>query len=247
MWRLDLHWRKIGRAAQGAGMAGEPESLDIDESLELRRHRHWFDRLIMLSDGVFAIAITLLAFNLHGPKAWTTVADIWASLSPQLDAYALSFVVISVYWLAHRRFFAMIVTVDAPVTVLNLVMLALVALVPAATEFVHGAGPLQPAMMIYSALVVAIGASIGVTWGYAALVADLVSPEVTRPVRWFLLALMLVTPPLFLLLVAGLRNPPSGLVPLTLVLLFVIGWRLRMWVLRRPPMLSAGAKAPPAS
>ena len=160
----------------------------------------------MLSDGVFAIAITLLAFNLHGPANWKTVGDIWRSLGPQLDAYSLSFVVISVYWLAHRRFFAMIVTVDAPVTVLNLVMLALVALVPAATEFVHGAGPLQPAMLIYSALVVAIGASVALIWGYAALVADLVDRTVSTPARWFLLVLMLTTPPLFLALVSVLHK-----------------------------------------
>ena len=39
----------------------EPESLDTDEPLQKRIERHWFDRLIMLSDGVFAIAMTLLA------------------------------------------------------------------------------------------------------------------------------------------------------------------------------------------
>jgi uncharacterized membrane protein len=216
-------------------MAGEPESLDTDESLERRRHRHWFDRLIMLSDGVFAIAITLLAFDLHAPKTWGGVVELWSSLSPQLDAYALSFVVISVYWLAHRRFFAMIVTVDAPVTVLNLLTLALIALVPATTAFVHGTGPLQPAMLIYSGLVVAIGLSVAATWGYAALIANLVAPEVAPAARWFLLTLMVVTPPLFLLLVAGLRNPPSGAIPLLLTLLFLVGWRLRMWVLRRLP------------
>ena len=221
-------------------MVGEPESLDTDESLERRRHRHWFDRLIMLSDGVFAIAITLLAFDLHGPAHWRDLADIWAALSPQLDAYALSFVVIAVYWLAHRRFFAMIVTVDAPLTVLNLVTLALVALVPAATAQVHGGGPQQAAMLVYSALVVAIGLSVAAVWGYAALVANLVPKEVTRPARWFLLALMVVTPPLFLVLVGSLHNPPSGLVPLALVALFLIGWPMRMWVLgrldeRRPP------------
>lgn len=220
-------------------MAGEPESLDTDESLERRRHRHWFDRLIMLSDGVFAIAITLLAFDLHAPKTWGSVGDLWSALSPQLDAYALSFVVISVYWLAHRRFFAMIVTVDAPVTVLNLVTLALIALVPATTAFVHGTGPLQPAMLIYSGLVVAIGLSVAATWGYAALIANLVAPEVSPAVRWFLLALIVVTPPLFLLLLAGLRNPPSGAIPLLLALLFLIGWRMRMWVLRRLPGGSA--------
>ena len=216
-------------------MAGEPESLDTDESLERRRHRHWFDRLIMLSDGVFAIAITLLAFDLHAPKTWGSAAELWTTLSPQLDAYALSFVVISVYWLAHRRFFAMIVTVDAPVTVLNLVTLALIALVPATTAFVHGTGPLQPAMIVYSGLVVAIGLSVAATWGYAALIANLVAPEVTPSVRWFLLLLMVVTPPLFLLLVAGVRNPTAGVIPLLLTVLFLVGWRMRMWVLRRLP------------
>ena len=216
-------------------MAGEPESLDTDESLERRRHRHWFDRLIMLSDGVFAIAITLLAFDLHGPKTWTSVRDLWITLSPQLDAYALSFVVISVYWLAHRRFFAMIVTVDAPLTVFNLVTLALIALVPATTAFVHGTGPLQPAMIVYSGLVVAIGLSVAATWGYAALIANLVAPEVSRAVRWFLLALIVVTPPLFLLLVAGVPGPAAGVIPLLLTLLFLVGWRMRMWVLRRLP------------
>ena len=233
-------------------MVGEPESLDTDESLERRRHRHWFDRLIMLSDGVFAIAITLLAFDLHGPTRWRGLADIWAALGPQLDAYALSFVVIAVYWLAHRRFFAMIVTVDAPVTVLNLVTLGLVALVPAATTQTHGGGPQEAAMLVYSGLVVAIGLSVAAVWGYAALVADLVTPEVSRRVRWFLLALMVLTPPLFLLLVGGLHNPPGGLIPLALVALFLIGWRMRMWTLARlggtpSAEASAAARPPPAS
>jgi uncharacterized membrane protein len=233
-------------------MVGEPESLDIDESLERRRHRHWFDRLIMLSDGVFAIAITLLAFDLHGPTHWRGLADIWAGLGPQLDAYALSFVVIAVYWLAHRRFFAMIVTVDAAVTVLNLVTLALVALVPAATTQVHGGGPQQASMLVYSGLVVAIGLSVAAVWGYAALVANLVTSEVGPRVRWFLLALMVVTPPLFLVLVGSLHNPPNGLVPLTLVALFLIGWRMRIWALARlpggvPAVEARGARTPRSS
>lgn len=230
-------------------MVGEPESLDTDESLERRRDRHWFDRLIMLSDGVFAIAITLLAFDLHGPTRWRNVADIWGALSPQLDAYALSFVVVAVYWLAHRRFFAMIVLVDAPATVLNLVTLALVALVPAATGLNHGAGPTQASMLVYSGLVAAIGLSVAAVWGYAALVANLVTPEVPRRTRWFLLALMVATPPLFLLLLGFLHNPPNGVIPLGLVALFLIGWRMRMWVLarlhpRRSPTEAGNASTP---
>ena len=83
---------------------GQLESLDSDEGLAKRRHRHWYDRLMMLADGVFAIAITILAAEitpLMTPGA--SLAALWASLAPQLDAYALSVVVISVYWLAHRQ------------------------------------------------------------------------------------------------------------------------------------------------
>jgi uncharacterized membrane protein len=215
-------------------MAGEPESLDSDESLERRRHRHWFDRLIMLSDGVFAIAITLLAFNIKLPdNPDAPLADLWAALVPQIDAYALSFVVISVYWLAHRRFLAMITTADAPVTILNLVTLGLVGLLPAATQLTHLRGPRGPHMLIYSALVIAIGVSLAALWGYAALIADLVSPEVPRRQRWFHFGLMLITPPLFLGLTSLLGEVGPGLVPLSLMALFLIGWRMRLWSLKR--------------
>ena len=215
-------------------MTGEPESLDTDEGLERRRHRHWLDRLTMLSDGVFAIAITLLAFDVHGPAGWDgRSASLWAALAPQLDAYALSFVVIAVYWLAHRRMMAMILTVDPPVTVLNLVMLGLVALLPAATRLTHALGPRSATMLAYGGLVVAIGAALAALWAYAALIADLVSPQVSRPLRWFLMLLMLFTPPFFLLLVMLLPTPGPGVVPSCLVILFVIGWRTRMWVARR--------------
>ena len=215
-------------------MAGEPESLDTNESLERRRHRHWFDRLIMLSDGVFAIAMTLLALSIHWPEnADATLPDLWAALVPQLDAYILSFVVISVYWLAHRRFLAMITTVDAPVTVINLATLGLVGLLPAATQLTHLRGPSGPHMAIYGGLVVAIGVSLAALWGYAALIADLVTPEVPQRQRWFYFALILFTPPFFLTLTSLLGDVGPGPVPFALIGLFLIGWRTRLWVLRR--------------
>ncbi len=212
-----------------------------EQTLETLRDKHWLDRVVMLSDGVFAIAITLLAFGLHGPAHWTTSADIWSALAPQLDAYALSFLVISVYWLAHRRFMALMVHVDAPATVLNLIFLALITLLPAATQLVHGGdGPPQATVAVYSSLVVAIGVALACLWGYAGLLAHLVQQDVIPRVRWFLLALILVTPPLFLWLVSGIRNPPYGLVPLLLALLFLAGWPLRLFVLHH---LQAGRHA----
>lgn len=217
-------------------MAGQLESLDTDEGLARRRHRHWYDRLMMLSDGVFAIAITLLAANITVPSALIAQpVALWSVLASQLDAYALSFVVISVYWLAHRRFMAMILTVDAPVTILTLAMLGLVALLPAFTRLTHIQGGSPASMLIYGALVVAIGFSLALLWGYAALLAKLVSDEVSTPLRWFLFGLVLLTPPIFLLLTTVMtgRWAAPGAVPLILTGLFVIGWRMRMWVVRR--------------
>jgi hypothetical protein len=90
------------------------------------------------------------------------------------------------------------------------------------------------ARITYAGLVVAIGASTAVMWGYASLAAKVVHSEVGGRARWFLLALIVATPPLVLTLnfvIPG--TPPPGVVPAVLVVLFVIGWRLRLWTLKR--------------
>jgi uncharacterized membrane protein len=199
-------------------MAADTGSLDSDEGLKRRRHRHWFDRLMMLADGVFAIAITFLAADITTQSGWDgRWASLWPHLSTQLDAYATSFVVIAIYWLAHRRFMALILTVDAPVTILTLLMLGLVVLLPPATRLVSAYGDHAVAREVYGALVIAIGAVVAMLWAYAALIRNEVSPEVSGAVRWFLLLLMLATPTFFQVLVMAVRNPPRGLVPLMLV------------------------------
>ena len=228
--RIERHVRAWDR---GELMAGD-DLLDADEGLEARRRRHWYDRLMMLADGVFAVAITFLVADVAGPASWDGGwTTLWAHLAPQLDAYAMSFLVISIYWLAHRRFMAMIVAVDAPVTVLTLVALGLVVLVPPATRLISAHAGFPVARLVYAAVVVAIGAAMALIWGYSALVANLVSSEVGRPVRWFLLLLMLFTPTFFLLLTFAIPNAKPGEIPLFLLALFLIGWRLRVWSVRR--------------
>ncbi len=215
-------------------LAGDLDTLDADETLERRRRRHWYDRLMMLSDGVFAIAITIMAAEIRLPADlagdWS---GLWSQLAWQLDAYAVSALVIGIFWLAHRRFMAMILAADAPLTVINLVVLALVALVPAATRLISIAGSHPAAKAIYGGLVVAIGLCMAALWGYASFVARLVSAEVSRRLRWFFLILILVTPPWFLLLTVFIPDPRRGVIPLVLASLFVVGWRARLWTARR--------------
>lgn len=226
-----------GPPAPGVGVS----QASPDESLDAHQQKHWYERLMMLCDGVFAIAITLQAADLRVPRDW---GGDWAGLhlADQLNAYAMSFLVISIYWLAHRRFMATIRTVDAPITVLTLIMLGLVALLPAATRLISGYSDYGPSRLLYGGLVVAIGFSVGLLWGYAALVAGVVSSEVSLRQRCFLLLLIVFTPPFFLLVTFAIPRSAAGAVPLALAAMFLIGWRMRLWMLRRladPPILAA--------
>ena len=216
-------------------MTGEPESLDTTEPLAARQARHNFDRLIMLSDGVFAIAITLLALDVRVPAGVEGhFATLWAALRPLLSAYSLSFLVISAYWLLHRRFLGVILRVDAIAAMLNLLILGLVSLLPAGTRLASSGQGLGPGLELYAGLVIAIGASVAFFWAYAALISNLVSPEVGPRMRWIGFLGVLISAPLFLLVTIGTRVPP-GVVPAVLLVLFVVGWTILQRLAREPP------------
>jgi uncharacterized membrane protein len=171
------------------------EHLDTDESLTKRLERHAYDRLIMLSDGVFAIAITLSALDIRPPPNWDqNIATLPHLLGPALIAYAIAFAVISAYWTAHRRLIGMLRRVDGVATTLNLVLLGMVALQPAAirllTEYKVNGG----AGRLYFAQIVTIGAVQAALWLYAWLKGGMIDPALRRPARFVMLANTLLTP-----------------------------------------------------
>ena len=123
-------------------MVSEPESLFVEEPLNIRIQRHNFDRLLMLSDGVFAIAITLLALELKLPAAWDgSVGQLLAATGRPLIGYLFGFGLVGAFWFMHRRLFAELARVDQVVTGLNLVLLGLVGLTPYVARMIAEAGP----------------------------------------------------------------------------------------------------------
>jgi uncharacterized membrane protein len=90
------------------------------------------DRVLAFSDGIFAIAITLLTLKLevrpglHG-SAFTRELR---GLLPAIGAYALSYVILGQLWLTHHRIFSVIARVDRPLLTANLAFLGLIALLP---------------------------------------------------------------------------------------------------------------------
>ncbi len=175
----------------------EPESLDTHEPLPRRIERHWFDRLIMLSDGVFAIAITLLALEVRPPHAWNgEILDLLVQLWRPLFGYALSFLIVAVFWTSNRGIVARLRRVDGPYTGLTILFLAFICLTPFATALVAEHGPAR-SMRFYSILIGATGLIQAALWAYAALWRDLAYASIARRERWLILGGLLMVPLLF--------------------------------------------------
>jgi uncharacterized membrane protein len=92
-------------------------------------------RTLALSDGVFAIALTLLVLAIHLPvvKPGETLARALLDRGDELKSWLLSFVVLAAAWARHRKLFAALRGVDPTITWLNLAYLGVVAFVPAGT------------------------------------------------------------------------------------------------------------------
>ena len=119
-----------------------------------------YDRTVALSDGVFAIALTLLVLNIPQPSA---EGDLWSALGdllPDLGSYALSFVVIAGLWRNHHIFFRGLTRIDARLTSLNLFYLGMIALIPFPTALLANRGDEAPAVIVYAATI-ALATALG--------------------------------------------------------------------------------------
>ena len=92
-------------------------------------------RLEAFSDGVFAVAITLLALNLvvAGPGHGVSLARQLGSHWPAFVAYVISFFTIGIIWVNHHGLLRSVKSVDRTLLFLNLVLLLFVVLIPFAT------------------------------------------------------------------------------------------------------------------
>jgi uncharacterized membrane protein len=122
-------------------------------------------RLEAFSDGVFAVAITLLALNLavKGP-GYGTLAHQLAEQWGGYVAYLISFFTVGIIWVNHHALVSNVVTVTRTLLFLNLVLLLFVVLVPVATgtvgEYLRGGGSdAKLAVAVYG--MVLVGMSVG--------------------------------------------------------------------------------------
>jgi len=118
-----------------------------------------FARVLSFSDGVMAIAITLLVLNIDLPvptsEAMAAVANVpqlLLGLGPELSAFLVSFVIVAYAWVGHHRLLAELERIDGVFIAWNFVFLLLVALVPLQSQLIGLYETNPAALNIYSLL-----------------------------------------------------------------------------------------------
>src|SRR6478736_3374410 len=111
---------------------------------ELRKEFQ-LERLIMFSDAVFAIAITLLVIEIkipdkeflkeHGGLSDATILNGLSHLVPKFIGFLISFLLIGLYWSIHHRMFGFVTSYTRKLLMLNLLFLFFIALMPFSTGF----------------------------------------------------------------------------------------------------------------
>jgi uncharacterized membrane protein len=171
-----------------------PAASSVRESY---RRRHPVDiagedlgRIISLSDGVFAFALTLLVLSLAVPVVKSNGA-LGAALNHDFEplyGYAFAFVMIGVWWIVHNRTYQYIGRFDSTLVWINMALLAQIAIMPFVlsvyTTYTSG-NPYQYAVILFAAIQISLGLTNSLLWEYARY-AHLTKPSATPAVsRYF--------------------------------------------------------------
>lgn len=190
-------------------------------------------RLEAFSDGVFAVAITLLVLNIKIPGLDVSAshlpndAQLWPMLLnewPMLAAYATSFATIGVMWLNHHRLYLHIKRTNTVLLLLNLLLLLIIVFIPVPTALVaeylvrldqHAAA------LLYSGTMVILAVCFNLLWRYASYHNRLLGKNAdVRAVRAISRQYWFGPLPYLVAFILALFNTPASLVLNFLLALF---------------------------
>ena len=115
-----------------------------------------FARVVAFTDGVFAIAITLLVLGLDMPGGQDNLSELLRAQESNLVAYALSFIVIGRLWLIHHSFVGGLRRFDTWLIHLTLFYLAWICLIPFTSELLGNYGGHVEAVVIYAVAIIGV-------------------------------------------------------------------------------------------
>jgi uncharacterized membrane protein len=183
-------------------------------------------RIEAFSDGVFAIVVTLLVLEIrvpqvHGADLSTQLAAALVALVPKYLSYAMSFVIISIWWVSHHQFFALIKKTDRGLLWLNSLFLLLLAFIPFPTGLLGEYPRERLAVMFFGGALAATGLSFVLMRWYAARRGRLLDEQIGDDLIRHSLRRSLLSPVLYGgAMLLALVNVTASLVALALIPLF---------------------------
>lgn len=135
--------------------------MDGNEKAQHNREAFQLERLILFTDAVFAIAITLLVIEIKVPELeHRTEHEAWSALLrmiPKFIGFFISFFIIAIYWTAHHRIFRFVRHLDGKLIWLNILFLLSIVLMPFTTAYQSEYGMLATPWVLYSVNIIATG------------------------------------------------------------------------------------------
>jgi uncharacterized membrane protein len=113
-------------------------------------------RLEAFSDGVLAIAITVMVLELRRPEG-NTLADFWHTTGTGLLSYLLSFAYIGIYWTNHHHMFQLTERVTGGILWANLALLFCLSLFPFTTDWMDSSDYARTPVVLYGVNLLAAG------------------------------------------------------------------------------------------
>jgi uncharacterized membrane protein len=152
---------------------------------------HSVERLAALSDGVFAVAMTLLVLDLRAPavEAIHSEQDLWngfAALAPRLLMYVLSFMTLGIFWVGQQTQLNHLARSDRSLSWIHIVFLFAISIMPFSTTLLAQFTAYRLALLAYWANILLIGAALYVSWVCAVgagLVKEDMTPEISSAIK----------------------------------------------------------------
>ena len=149
-------------------------------------------RVESLSDGVFAIVLTLMVFQIRVPDV--SPDQLWPRLmhqAPEFYSYAVSFILVGIYWVAHHNMYHLVKRSTRPLLWMNLLFLMFVGFVPYTVALVGRYADIQRVMIIYGVHLMIISGLLYLQWWYVTrkknLLVGPLNPEFVRSVDFKIL------------------------------------------------------------
>ncbi len=139
------------------------------------------ERIAALSDGIFAVAMTLLVLDLHAPAAALIHSDTdliraLLALAPKLGVYVMSFLTLGIFWVGQQTQLNFLTRADRDLAWLHLMFLFFVTMIPFSTALIGEFIAYRAALLIYWLNILLLGAALFCTWSYSVR-AKLVSED----------------------------------------------------------------------